>query len=73
MMWSCVSSYARSFVVRCMGGWVPLGSYGLGWVMGPEVHLEGGWVGLGQLQYTSACDGAEQNVVSPEHGGDVND
>ena len=49
MMCICVSSYARPFVVCCMGvgpRWV---RYGLGWVMGPQVHLAVGWVGLGQL------------------------
>jgi len=49
MLCTSVSSYARPFVVRCMGvgpRWV---RYGLGWVMGPQVHRAVGWVGLGQL------------------------
>ena len=35
-------------------GWIGYGSIifgfsGLGWVLGPQVHLAVGWVGLGQL------------------------
>jgi len=41
-----VSSCARPFVVRYISG---LGPDGLGWVMGPEVYLAVGWIGLGQL------------------------
>jgi len=46
MMCASVSSYARPFVVRYIW-W--LDPDGLGWVMGPEVHLAVGWIGLGQL------------------------
>jgi len=31
------------------GGWAPLGWHVLGWVMGPQVHMAVGWVGLDYL------------------------
>ena len=63
MMCTSVSSYARPFVVRCMGVWPRWVGYGLGWVMGPQVHLGVGiglgwvsylvgWVGFGSMKWT---------------------
>ena len=56
MMCTSVSSYARPFLVCCMGVGLGLVGYGLGWVMGSTssswVSYFVGWVGFGSMKWT---------------------